>query len=334
MAFELRNEWLGLAAEEILEPERPIVDPHHHLFVESPLFPHYTLEDLWADTSGHRVVQTVFAQCGECYRKDGPAALRPVGETEWVERVAQQSEREPEKATIGAIFGSADLRLGEAVREVLEAHVAASPRFVGIRDIAAWDASDELHSGEQLTGPDLYADASFRAGFAVLGEMGLSFDAYHYHPQTPALTDLARAFPGVTIVLDHLGTPVGVGPYAGKRDEIFDVWSRDLAELATCPNVHVKLGGLAMPWNGFGYESAARPPSSEQLLADQGRYYRHAIECFGADRCMFESNFPVDKLSVSYDVLWNFFKKLVADASGDEKDHLFRGTASRVYKLT
>ena len=334
MAFELRNDWLELAAEEIVEPDRPIVDPHHHLFVESPVFPHYTLEDLWADTSGHHVVQTVFAQCGEGYRTDGPEALRPVGETEWVERVAQESERDPERATIGAIFGTADLRLGASVREVLEAHVAASPRFVGIRDIAAWDASDALHSGEHLPGPDLYADPAFRDGFAVLGELGLSFDAYHYHPQTPALTDLAHAFPGVTIVLDHLGTPVGVGPYAGKREEVFEVWSKDLAELAGCPNVHVKLGGLAMPWNGFGYEAAERPPSSDRLLADQGRYYRHAIECFGPDRCMFESNFPVDKLSLSYDVLWNFFKKLVADASDAEKDQLFRGTASRVYKLS
>ncbi len=333
MALEIREDWLALAAEDIIDPDRPIVDPHHHLFVETEFFPHYTVEDLWADTSGHNVVQTVFAQCGECYRKDGPESLRPVGETEWVESLAQKTDQAPGKARIGAIFGTANLRLGEAVAEVLEAHVEASPRFVGIRDIAAWDASDEVHSNEDLPGPDLYADQAFRAGLGVLGDMGLSFDAYHYHHQTPGLTELARAFPDVTIVLDHLGTPVGIGPYAGKRDEIFDQWAKDLAELARCPNVNVKLGGLAMPWVGFGYEALDRPPSSDTLLSDQGRYYRHAIECFGADRCMFESNFPVDKLSLSYDVLWNFFKKLVADASEDEKDSLFRGTASRVYKL-
>ena len=167
----------------------------------------------------------------------------------------------------------------------------------------------------------------------VLGEMGLSYDAYHYHFQTPHLRDLARAFPDVTIVLDHLGTPLGVGPYADRREEIFAEWSKGLAELASCENVVVKLGGLAMPWNGFGFEARERPPTSDELVAAQGRYYAHAIECFGVERCLFESNFPVDRLSVSYDVLWNAFKKMVAGASEDEKDALFRGTATRVYRL-
>ena len=172
-----------------------------------------------------------------------------------------------------------------------------------------------------------------RAGFAVLGQMGLCFDAYHYHPQTPYLTALARAYPEVQIVLDHLGTPVGIGPYAGHQEEIFGQWLRDLTELATCPNVSMKLGGLAMPWNGFGFETAAKPPGSDDLVKRQARYYHAAIEVFGPARCMFESNFPVDKCSVSYAVLWNAFKKIAAGYSETEKDNLFRGTATRFYGL-
>ena len=334
MAFELRPEWLALVEEEIVEPNRRIVDPHHHFFVETELFPHYRLEDLWADTGTHNVAQTVFAQCEEMHRKDGPEALKPVGETEWVDSIAAEAAKGPEGAArIGAIVGTANLCLGESVREVLEAHCEASPLFRGIRDTAAWDPNEGIDRAARTDDAAMYADADFREGFRVLSEMGLSFDAYHYHHQTPHLTALARAFPEAVIVLDHLGTPLGVGPYEGKREEIFEEWARDLSELATCPNVNVKLGGLLMPWNGFGYDTAERPPTSDEIAALQGRYYHHAIEQFGPDRCMFESNFPVDKLAVSYAVLWNAFKKMAAGYSEAEKDSLFQGTATRVYRI-
>jgi len=332
MGLEDRPEWLALVDEEIVEPERRIVDPHHHFFSSAEHFFPYSLTDLQRDVSRHRVEQTVYVQCEEGYRETGPEALRCVGETEWVARIAEQAERDaPRRPRIAGIVATAALRLGSRVREVLEAHAEASPLFRGIRDAAACDPSGSVVS--VVDDPAIYADARFREGFAVLGELGLCYDAYHYHFQTPALRDLARAFPGVTIVLDHLGTPVGVGAYAGRREEVFEEWARGLVELASCENVVVKLGGLAMPWNGFGFERRERPPSSDELVAEQGRYYRHAIACFGADRCMFESNFPVDRLSVSYDVLWNAFKKMVADASEAEKDALFRGTATRVYRL-
>lgn len=333
MVLEVREQWLAQVQEEILEPERRIVDPHHHFFVQSEDFPHYTLSDLWADTATHRVEQTVFLQCWEGYRETGPEQLMPVGETEWVESIANEAAKDPAAAQIGAIVGTANLCLGAAVREVLEAHVQASERFRGIRLAAAFDDSDAIMSMPGLDNAELYADANFQAGFAVLADMGLSFDAYHYHHQTPGLTALARKFPQVPIVLDHLGTPLGVGPYAGKRAEIFPRWAADLSELASCPNVTVKLGGLAMPWNGFGYDDDAVPPSSEQWVADQAAYYHHAIEQFGPERSMFESNFPVDKCAMSYAVLWNGFKLLAKDYSESDKDWLFRGTASRVYKL-
>jgi predicted TIM-barrel fold metal-dependent hydrolase len=334
MTFELRPEWLGLVQEEILEPERRIVDPHHHFFTETEAFPHYRLEDLWADTGTHNVEQTVFAQCGEHHYQEGPEELRPVGETEWVDSLAAEAARAPAGAArVGAIVGTANVCLGAKVREVLEAHCEASALFRGIRDSAAWDAFEGVHQAASTGNAEMYADLAFREGFAELGKLGLSFDAYNYHTQLALLTDLARAFPDVVIVLDHLGTPLGVGPYEGKRDEIFSIWANKMAELATCPNVNVKLGGMLMPWNGFGCDAADRPPSSDEFVALQARYYHHAIECFGADRCMFESNFPVDKLSISYAVLWNGFKKLAAGYSEDEKDNLFRGTASRVYRL-
>ncbi len=333
MPLEVREEWLAQVSEPIIEPQRRIVDPHHHFFAVSEDFPHYDLDALWADTATHNVEQTVYLQCWEGYRDSGPEALRVVGETAWVDAIAARARTQPERAQIGAIIGTAELRAGAAVREVLEAHVDTSPLFRGIRQAAAWDASEELMSMPGLEDGNLYGDPAFREGFAVLAEMGLVFDAYHYHHQTPALAELARAFPNVEIVLDHLGTPLGVGPYAEHREAIYRQWQRDLKDIAACPNVTMKLGGLAMPWNGFGFENAGRPPRSDDIVARQKRYYQQAIEIFGPERCMFESNFPVDKCAMSYAVLWNAFKKMVAGYTESEKDCLFRGTATRVYKL-
>lgn len=334
MPIVARPEWLALVREEVIEPQRRIVDPHHHFFAVNPEFPHYDLDKLHADTDTHHVEQTVYLQCWEGYRTDGPEHLRVVGETEWVHEIALQARQRPGKAQIGAIMATADLRTGGAVREVLEAHRAASPLFRGIRQIAAWDRYDGILSMEGLVDGNLYGQRAFREGFQVLAEMGLAFDAYHYYHQTPFLADLARAFPSVPIVLDHLGTPLGVGPYAGRSEEIFGVWQAGLRELARCPNVTIKLGGLAMPWNGFGFELGALPPSSDEIVARQARYYHFAIETFGPARCMFESNFPVDKCAMSYEVLWNAFKKMAAAYSETEKDQMFRGTASRVYGLS
>jgi len=331
--IEVREDWLAQVREDALEPTRRIIDPHHHFFAEATEFPHYDLAALRADTATHRVEQTVYLQCWEGHRKDGPEDMKPVGETEWVDAIAKRARQTPEATQIGAMVGTADLR-GSRVREVLDAHVAASPLFRGIRQIAAWDPSGALFSLPDLKDANLYADPAFRNGFKILADMGLVFDAYHYHPQTPQLTALARAFPSAAIVLDHLGTPVHVGPYAGKQEEIFVQWERDLSELASCPNVYIKLGGLAMPWNGFGFEQAAKPPSSDEIVTRQARYYHCAIEKFGPARCMFESNFPVDKCAMPYAVLWNAFKKIAAAYTEAEKDAMFYGTAAKFYRLT
>jgi len=326
--------WLAQVQEVVLEPELPICDPHHHLWDRRG--DRYLLPELLADIdSGHRIVSTVFVECAAGYRSDGPEHLRCVGETEFVETVAEQGARGafgPIRACAG-IVGLADCRRGAAVAEVLDAHLAASARFRGIRHAAACDPSPDVPDSHTRPIPELYRDPAFRAGFAELAPRGLSFEAWQYHHQLPLVTELARAFPNTTIVLNHFSGPVFVGPHRGRQDEIFAVWKRDLAELARCPNVVAKLGGILMPRNGFGFEERDRPATSDEVVATTGRWYRHAIDCFGPQRCMFESNFPVDRASVSYPVLWNAFKKLVADASPAEKAALFHDTAVRVYRI-
>lgn len=339
--------------EAALEPDLPIVDPHHHLWDRRPVpapdapvehrfqeitrdYPRYLLDELIADCrgAGHNVVATVFVECRAMYAADAPEPLAPVGEVEFVNGVAAMSASGtygPFRACAG-IVGRADLMLGDAVAPVLEALVAASPRFRGIRNSASWDADPAVLGPLNRTGPGLYSDPVFRAGFARLAEHRLSFDAWLLEPQLPDLVDLARAFPEQPIVLDHVGTPLGIASYRGRREERFATWAANIRALAACPNVVVKLGGLPMPFCGFEWD-AAPPATSEQFAEAWRPYLETAIEAFGPDRAMFESNFPVDKLNCPYGTLWNAFKRLTAGASADEKAALFAGTARRVYRL-
>jgi L-fuconolactonase len=324
--------WLEQVQEEILEPALPICDPHHHLWEHAN---RYLLDEFLSDTgSGHNLVSTVFVECAAFYRNDGPPEMRFVGETEFVQGVAAMaaSGRYGHTRVAAGIVSRADLSGGDAVRAVLEAHRAASPnRFRGIRHVTAQNACMPPSHTDPSSG--LLADPGFRKGFAHLAELELCFDAWLYHPQIDELTELARAFPGVTIILDHLGGPIGVGPYAEKKREVFAAWRKSIDRIAACPNVVAKLGGIHMPLNGFGWEEQNRPPSSYDLAEATRDFYLHTIERFGPDRCMFESNFPVDKVSCSYAVLWNSFKRLAAGFSPGEKASLFHDTAARVYRL-
>ena len=294
------------------------------------------LEDLVADVEGHNVVNTVFVECMSMYSHDLPEPLQPVGETEFVQGVAAQSasgQYGPMRAAAG-IVGFADLSLGAAVDEVLEAHARASAsRFRGIRHASSWHSSDAIRNSHTRPPEGLLLDGVFRQGFACLEKRGQSFDAWLYHPQLHELLDLARAFEGTTIILDHVGGPLGIGPYADKREEVFQDWRRGIEALSRCPNVVVKLGGLTMPICGFGFHKRDAPPGSEELAETLGPYYRLCIEQFGPDRCMFESNFPVDKASCSYEVLWNAFKRIAAGFSAEERAALFHDTAVRAYRL-
>jgi predicted TIM-barrel fold metal-dependent hydrolase len=320
--------------EEVLESGLPICDPHHHLWDHPGR--RYLLDELLADTgSGHDVRATVFVECMSMYRAEGPLALRPVGETEFVNGIAAMSASGrygPTRVAAG-IVAFADLTLGEHVGAVLDAHRAASPRFRGIRHAAGWDASEAVRNSHTNPPPGLLGSAAFRRGFAELARRGLTFDAWCYHPQIPEVTDLAKAFPETTIVLDHFGGPLGIGPYQGRRKEIFAWWRDAIRTLAHCPNVVAKLGGLVMPLNGFGFHKRAEPPTSLELAEATRDWYLHAMDCFGVERCMFESNFPVDKVSASYRTLWNSFKRIAAAFSPHEKAALFHDTAVRVYGL-
>ena len=330
------DDWLARVHEEVIEPDLPMVDPHHHLWTHDPPGA-YRVPDLWADTgSGHHIEQTVFIQCGTEMRRDGPPELRSVGETEFAVGQAAETARGPAAAArVGGIVAFADLTLGARVDPVLEAHVEAGQGLVrGIRNTAAWDETGTVRTPFPEGPPHIYADAAFREGFARLNAYRLTYDALNYHPQIPELTELARAFPETTIVLDHFGGVLGIGAYANKRAEVFEQWKKDLAALARCPNVVAKLGGMAMPLSGFGWEKRERPATSDEFVEAQQPYYLYTIEQFGPERCMFESNFPVDKQSLSYRTLWNAFKKIAAGFSPDEKAAMFRGTAMRIYRLT
>lgn len=323
------QEWLDLVVEDVVEPELPIVDPHHHLWPAGGALP-YGLDELHADTgSGHRVEQTVFVECHAAYRTGGDPELAPVGETEFV---AGEAMRDPARL-ISGIVAHADLRSAR-LDEVLDAHEAAGQGlFRGIRDALSSARHPETLRIPGRAPAGLADDPAFRAGVRRLGERGLTYDTWHYHHQNPELLGLARAVPGTTMILDHFGTPLGVGPFASQREEIFEQWKLDIAEIARCENVVAKLGGLAMPDNGFGWDTAEQPPTSDEFLAVQSRYYLHTIECFGPERCMFESNFPVDRWSLSYRTVWNAFKKLTVGFSADERTAMFSGTARRVYRL-
>lgn len=327
--------WLGRAVEPALEAGLPIVDPHHHLW-DRPGYP-YLLPELLADLdSGHDVRATVFVECMSMYRAGATDELRPVGETEFVNGVAAMSASGGYgKARICAgIVGFADLTLGDRVAAVLEAHErAGGGRFRGIRHAAGWDASEQVWNSHTRPPQGLYRDTKFRAGFRRLAERGLVFDAWLYHPQLSDVVDLARAFPSTTIVLDHVGGPIGIGPYAGRSDETLVRWKADIAALAGCPNVVAKLGGLGMKIGLFDFHRRPEPAGSEELAKAWRPWIETCIEAFGVGRCMFESNFPVDKVTCSYTVLWNAFKRLAAGASAAEKAALFSGTARRVYGL-
>ncbi len=332
----MNRDWLARTVEEIIEPELEICDPHHHLWSEPTMkYQRYDTEELRADTrAGHNVTQTVFIDCAANYRTDGPERFRPVGETEYVAGRAAELDGSP-GAKIAAIVSFADLTLGEAVEEVLDAHIAAAGgRFRGIRHAGGWDASSEVPNSHTDPPQDLYAQPAFRSGLATLTQMGLSFEAWQYHTQLGAVADLARAVPQASIILNHLGAPLGIGPYAGRRAEVLAAWRPKMEALAALPNVVLKVGGIGMARYGMGFEKAERPPTSDELLAVWGDELRWCIDLFGPHRAMFESNYPVDGESVSYAVLWNAFKKVSSGYTEAERADLFRGTARRVYRIS
>jgi predicted TIM-barrel fold metal-dependent hydrolase len=331
------NDWLALTQEPALEPEIAICDPHHHFWDLRPdrvPYQRYLLHELIADVScGHAVRSTVFIEARAMYRPDGPIELRPVGEVEFVQGLAAASASGlygPCRAA-SAIVGHADLKLGDRVTPVLEALQAASPnRFHGIRHTVTWDRHPEVGNREK---EGVLATAEYRAGARELARMGLSLDTGVCFPQLPELAAFAKAVPDLTIVLNHLGGLNRVGPFANRDDEVLPAWRSGLAAVAQCPNVNLKLGGIGMPRIGFDWHTRDKPIGSEELATSMAPLMTYCIEQFGPARCMFESNFPVDKVSFSHPILFNAFKRFSKGYSASERAALFHDTAARAYRI-
>ena len=317
-------------SEEAIEPDLPILDAHHHVWddLSNPLATHYPLGSLMADLrAGHNIVASVYAECSDHYRTSGPEELRPVGETEAV----AASDAPP--GVMAAIIGYADMRLGREVRPVLEAHrEAGRGRFSGIRHSTAWDPHPDVPNSARKSPPGLLVSPSFVDGVRTLGELDMTFDAWMYFHQLPELVTLARRAPDTRIILDHLGGPAGVGYWATHRDEMLATWRDNITALSRMPNVSIKIGGLGFPWF-LTDEVSATLVDSDSIAAYWRPEILHCIESFGPDRCMFESDFPVDGRLCDYVTLWNAFKKASTDLDPTERDAVFRGTAARIYRI-
>ena len=331
------NDWLAQTPEETLEPEIPICDPHHHFWVSRPepaYYQQYLLPELSADvSSGHNVRSTVFIEVHCEYRQDGPDEMKPVGEVEYVQTIADDSATGQHGTTkaAAAIIGHADLKLGEDVRRVLEAMQAVSPnRFRGVRHSVGWDESPEL-ANRDIQGA--LSTNGYRAGAKVLAGMGLVLENSLYFHQLSELAELARAVPDMTIVLNHIGGLLRVGPYANRDDEVLPEWRRGVEQVAACPNIIMKLGGVGQLRYGYYWHDRETAIGSEELAEALSPLMNHCIQQFGPDRCMFESNFPVDKVSYSYNVVFNAFKRLSKGYSASERAAMFHDTAARVYSI-
>jgi predicted TIM-barrel fold metal-dependent hydrolase len=348
------------ACEPILDPDLPIIDAHHHLWYHpeatagegpapgdnevGPLLqnyrrhPRYLFDELLADaTSGHAVRATVYVEVHSMYRRKGPPALRSVGEVEFANGVAAMSASGAfgDVELCAGIVGGADLRLGDVVSDVLEAHiVAGGGRYRGVRaGNTAYDAKLPRLMELMHSAPEILSDASFRDGFARLAPLGLSCDLFLFESQLPEIVGLAQRFPETQIILNHVGMPVGLGCYAGGHAERFPVWRESLRQAARCPNIALKVGGLGNAMCGFPSLGSPDAVGSAELAEQWRPYVETSIEAFGVDRCMFESNFPVDGVTARYPVVWNAFKRIVRSASAAEKAALFFGTAAKIYRL-
>lgn len=329
----IREEWLALRPEEPIDRDRPIVDAHHHLWDKPD--GRYLRAEMETDIAGgHNVVATVFVEAKPNFATTGDPALRSLVETEMAAAIAAECESRPGPCIAAGVVGFVDLQLGDRAGEILDRHAeAAGGRFRGVRNASAWHADPEARGSVLLPPKGLLFDADFRAGLRQLSRRGLVFDAWMYHTQLDEVVALARDFPDTAIVLNHLGGPIGIGPYAGKRAEVFALWRKAMSGVAACENLVVKLGGLGMLMAGFDFQDRPLPPSSDDLAEAWGPYFEVCIDLFGPQRCMFESNFPVDKGTASYTVVWNAFKKVALRYSHDERDHMLYSTAKSTYGL-
>ena len=327
-----RENWLNLTQETAIEHELPICDPHHHIWNHPKN--RYLIDEFAAEIGAHRIIKTVFIECLQFYSSDGPEKFKPVGETKFVASVAGPTKTDSGTTDIAAgIVGFADLTLGLDVQAVLSAHLETTPRFRGIRHSTAWHQSEQIHNAHTNPPSNILADKTFLNGLSCVQQSGLSFDVWLYHTQIPELTALAEKMPDLTIILNHVGGPLGVAQYANQREEVFKLWKDNMRSLAKHQNINIKLGGMTMAISGFGWHKREVPASSIEIAQAIAPYFQTCIELFGVERCMFESNFPVDRAACSYTVLWNAFKRISQEYSNTERAALFHDTAVKVYRI-
>ena len=333
------NDWLDITKEDIIEPSLPICDPHHHywdLRVERTPYGRYLLHELLDDISGHNITSTVFIEARAMYNADIEKDFKPVGEVEFVEGIsaASASGIYGKSRASASIIGHANLNLGDRVEPVLQSLLEASPRrFKGIRHIVAWDTDKEVDTVPVYNQEEQMSTKSFIEGAKVLSKMGLSFDSWMYFHQLPQLLNLAKKVPDLPIMVDHIGGMLLVGKYRDKKEEVLETWKKNISDLSECPNVQIKLGGLGMPITGHDWHLRKTPVGSDELAEQMKFFLDYCIEKFGTNRGMFESNFPVDKVSFSYDVLYNAFKKYSKNFSKSERSSMFHDNAIKFYKV-
>lgn len=325
---KVRNEWLSLEQEPVIASDQPIFDSHHHLWDRPE--GRYLVDDFMLDASvGHDVRASLFVQCTTGYLTDGPVEMRPLGEVETVLGGSKNLPMHP----IG-IIAFADLQLGSAVRPVLEALLeTAAGKLCGIRNKTAYHADPAIRSNPVPAPQGLLLSDAFKAGAQVLASQELCLDIWVYHTQLDEVLALAKAVPGLSVILNHCGGPLGVPPYRKNDPEVFRNWFTGLAKIAALPNTRVKIGGFGLSVMGHGYAKQPKPPLSQKLAADWAPYVETCIDLFGSERAMFESNFPVDKGQFSYNAVWNTFKRLTATLTQEARDNLFWRTAARCYGI-
>lgn len=345
---EKLNQWHAKSHEDAIDPSQKIIDAHHHLWDYPTLGDYgdevsthcrYTGDELVADIklSGHNIINTVFVECMSMYNASGgPQAT--VGEVEYVQATAAMSNAGywgESRPLCGGIIGHVDLRMGAAVREPLEAMMTVR-NFRGIRHSHNWDANEDVPVSHNPNAAEMLGSPEFREGFAVLDELGLVFDSWGWFTQLDELAELADSFPNTTIIINHLGAPLGVGPYSSHANGINPDWQRYIVEIAKRPNVMIKLGGAGLAVLNFGFSGFDKAsPSSLQLANAWLPTFKILIDAFGCERGIFESNFPVDKISASYGNTWNAFQRICQslELSQLQKDQLFYQNAARVYRI-
>jgi predicted TIM-barrel fold metal-dependent hydrolase len=326
--------WLATRNEEAIDPSRPIVDAHHHLWD----FPgdRYLFDDVLADFgSGHNVVASVYLQAESMHRADGPVPMRPVGETEFINGIAAQSASGMYGKTklCAGIVGTVDIKLGKCVQPVLEAHRrAGGDRFKGIRPVVTWHESDQVRPWEGV--PHILLQPAAQEAIRCIATMGMTLDLWVFFTQLDDVVAVCETFPELVVILNHCGGPIGLGPYAADRRAMFAQWRSVIRRMAKFPKLRMKLGGLGMRYMGFDLHSQPVAPSSDALAELWAPYIETCVEAFGAERCMFESNFPVDKWVASYRVLWNAYKKMAGRYSSMQQERLFLRTAAETYRLS